>query len=170
MNHSNICSCLRSDKVTWRVRGRDGLKEATARDRIQVRFSNHQWWEITKALLEYETKELSYSRSKNKEYKHENAVFFKTIVRQSLQHSLLSAKKVLGVVTHILHVVHDQSLDESYHREYVECLCDLLEMPKVNRYTQGPGVLAALFNFLRLSYQPAAPSPLLLRLLKGEAG
>lgn len=167
MSHSNICTSLRSDKVTWRLRGKECLKELAAKDRVKVCFSNYQWWEITQALLLYESKELSYSKTKNKEHKHDNAIFFKTYIKQGLQCSLLSAKKVLRVLKHILTVLHDQELEASYHREYLDCLVDLLETPKVNRYVQSPGILTTIFNYLRRCYVPTAPAPLLLRLLKG---
>jgi hypothetical protein len=161
-----MCLSLRSDKVTWRARGKDTLKDLAAKDRSQVCFSNYEWWEVTQALLEYETKELSYARTKNKDYKHENAIFFKTYVKQGLNCAMLSSKKVQRVLKHILHVIHDQSLDASYHREYLDCLCDLIETPRVSRHAQDPRILTALFNYLRLSYTPAAPSSLLLRLVK----
>ena len=168
MAHANICLSLRSDKVTWRARGKQALKESVVQDRVRVIFSNYQWWEITNALLEYETKELRYARSKHRGCNPDNAVFFSTYMRQSLQYALLSTKKVVRVVKHILNILHDRSLEESYHREYLNCLCDLLETLKINRYIQGPGILADLFNYLRHSYNPAAPTPILLRLLKGE--
>lgn len=170
MSHSSICALLRSDKVTWRLRGKDRLKELAARDRVQVCFSNEQWWEVTQALLQYETKELSYSRAKNKEQNHENAIFFKMYIKQGLQCSLLSAKRVLRVLKHVLIVLHDEELKPSYHREYLDCLLDVLETPKVNRYVQSPRILTAIFNYLRRSHVPSTPSPLLLRLLKGKLG
>lgn len=169
MAHANICTSLRSDMVTWRLRGKDGLKELAAKDRIQVCFSNYQWWDITQSLLQYETKELSYSRSKNKEHKHDNAIFFKTYIKQGLQCSLLSTKKVHRVLKHILTVLHDEGLEASYHREYLDCLVDLLETPRVNRHIQGPGILTAIFNYVRRCYVPTTPAPpLLFRLLKGS--
>lgn len=166
MLHSNICSSLCSDKVTWRVRGKDSLKELAGRDRVQQCFTNYQWWDVTQALIVYESKELSYSRSKNKGCKHENAIFFKVYIKQGLLASYLSTKKVVRVLKHILTVLNDQSVDVSYHREYIDCLCDLLESPKVNRFSQSPGILAALFNYLRICFVPS--SPVHLRLLKGK--
>ena len=169
MLHENICTSLRSDRVTWRQRGKDRLREAAARDKIQCCFSNAEWWNIVYALLEYDAKELSHAKKRGKGFKQDNAIFFRALLKQGLQSALLSEKKAARVIKYVLTVVHDEEVeDESYLREYLDCLCDLLESQKINRYLQNPTIISAVFNCFRKFFSSSSPSLLLVRLLKGN--